>query len=189
MTEYLYKSLCAGFKSYHGKKTWTPGKWHSCRGDLEMCVNGLHASKRIVDAMRYVPMEILAKVEVRGESIQGDDKSCHREMRIVKAWRWEKKDSVAMAIYCAGLVIKNFEDAHPGDKRPREAIEAARRWLKNPTEENRQAALSAEYAARSASEYADRAARSAAAAARAETLDRIEAWIRRRVRRLEVMYD
>ena len=43
-----------------------------------------------------------------------------------------------------------FEDKFPTDKRPRNAIEAAKNYVKNPSEENRIAAREAEGAARAA---------------------------------------
>ena len=73
-----------------------------------------------------------------------------------------KKQNVAYAIYAAEQVIKNFEDKYPDDKRPREAIQAAKRYLKHPIERNRSAAESAWSAARSAAESARSAAWSAA---------------------------
>ncbi len=58
-----------------------------------------------------------------------------------------KKEAVKIAIYAAGLSLKHFEDKYPEDKRPREAINAAKKWLKNPTKENRDAAAYVAYAA------------------------------------------
>jgi len=58
-------------------------------------------------------------------------------MRIIKAYKWTKNDSVAFSIFAAELCIDNFEKVLPNDKRPREAIEAAKRYLENPTEEKR----------------------------------------------------
>ena len=139
--------MCDGYKSYHGEKTWKPGKWYKVRGKLDMCNNGFHASEKVIDAMSYVPMGILAKVEVRGKSIKQQDKQCWSEMKIVKAWKWTKKDSVALSVYSASPVLKNFEDLFPDDKRPRQAIEAAERWLKNPTKKNESTAAPAASAA------------------------------------------
>ena len=158
----LWKSMKAGMKSGVGDMTWKVGTWHNHKGKLDMCTSGLHASVRAIDAMRYVDCEILALVEVRGKHLKQDDKQCWSEMRVVKAYRWEKPDSVAMAIYSAELVIGEYEKRYPDDKRPRRAIEAAKAWLENPTEENRAAAnaASAAYAA-----YAANAAKAAAYAA------------------------
>ena len=204
MAKYLWKSLSAGLNSYHGQKKWKIGKWYKCRGELEMCNKGFHASERIIDSMQYVPLECLAKVEVRGKHIDYDDKQCWQGMKIIQAWEWTQKDSVALSVYAAELVIKNFETRHPSDKRPRNAIEAARAWLKNPTKINRStaksaaesarsAARSAESAARSAKSAAWSAARSAESAARSaayeEILNKCEKWIRARVQKLDEQRD
>ena len=58
--------------------------------------------------------------------------------------------SVKLAIFAAELVIKNFEDKYPNDKRPREAIEAAKKWLELQTTEAASAARSAAWSAESA---------------------------------------
>jgi len=67
-------------------------------------------------------------------------------------------NQVKYAIYAAEQVIDIFEKKYPNDKRPRQAIDAAKKYLKEPTEENRNAAY-ASYAAASA--YASYAAASA----------------------------
>jgi hypothetical protein len=115
--------------------------------------------------MSYVQGEILAEVEVRGTHFTGDDKSTHAEMKIIRVWKWQKKDSIALSIFAAELVLKNFESVFPADDRPRKAIEAAKKYSDEPTEENKNAAWSAESAAWSA-ESAESAA-----------LDTIENWM------------
>ena len=82
---------------------------------------------------------------------------------------FNKKQRVMYAVFSARLVLKNFEKEFPEDKRPREAIEAAEAYLKNPCEKTKSAAWSAESAARSAAgsaESAESAAWSAESAAR-----------------------
>jgi len=190
----LYKALRAGMKSQYDGHKWKIGTWYKTEC-TELC-RGFNCSRRIIDAMQYVNMEILAEVEASGKTYYGDDKQTSEEMQIVKAWKWEKKDSVALAIYSAELVIDNFEKEYPDDKRPRKAIEAARRWLKEPTQENESASRFAESAAWSAAwsaagsaagSAAESAARSAAeSAARSEKiLDKCERWIKRRIKTLE----
>jgi hypothetical protein len=138
----------AGLKSGVGDMTWKVGRWEKHKGKLDMCHSGFHASVRAIDAMQHINCEILALVEVRGEHLEQDDKQCWSEMRVVRAYEWTKPDSVALAIYCAELVVGIYEKQHPDDKRPRQAIEAAKAWLNDPTEENRQAAAAyAAYAA------------------------------------------
>jgi hypothetical protein len=139
-TRYKFLRLIDGkIKSNSGDLTWDK-KWVKHTGKLDMCHAGLHCSKGIYQAFSFVQGEILAEVEVKGKCEIQNDKEVYSDMRIVKAWKWQKKDSVALAIYSAELVIDNFEKEYPNDKRPRESIEAAKRWLKNPTEKNRLAA-------------------------------------------------
>lgn len=84
------------------------------------------------------------------ESEIQDDKQCWSEMRIVEWHRWTKKDSVALAIFAAELVIDNFEKEYPEDDRPRKAIEAAKAVLQSDTVKRRSAARSAAWSAWSA---------------------------------------
>ena len=92
-----------------------------------------------------------------GASHKSHDKECFQKMRIVKAYRWTKEDSVKLAIFAAELVIDIFEKQYPDDKRPRMAIEAAKKWLDNPTADTARAAAdaaAAAYAAYAAAAYA-----------------------------------
>jgi len=78
----------------------------------------------------------------------------------------KKKIAVQVAIYAAELVIDIFEAKYPDDKRPREALNAAKKYLKNPSKKNRAAAYAANanaaYAAANAAAYAAYAANAAA---------------------------
>ena len=47
-----------------------------------------------------------------------------------------KTQRVEWAIWCAEQVIGIFEKEHPDDSRPRNAINAAKAWLSDPTKEN-----------------------------------------------------
>jgi hypothetical protein len=163
-----YKFLRTGLKSENGGTRWKIGEWKKYRGKLQMCKAGFHCSEEPYDAFSYVQGEIFAEVEVRGNSIKEDDKQAWSEMRIVRAWKWDKKASLKLAIYSAELCLKNFEKVYPDDNRPREAIEAAKRVLFKDTKANRSAA---ESAARSA---AWSAARSAESAARSATTKKIQ---------------
>jgi hypothetical protein len=161
----LWKVFKENLKSNNGDIEWKIGEWQKHNGKLEMCCSGFHASKRIIDAMGYTNAEEIALVEVRGDSLKQDDKQCWSEMRLLKVYKWTKKDSVSLAIYAAELVLGNYEKKYPDDKRPREAIEAAKNVLKNDNRKNREAAEAAAEAARSAARSAWSAARSAARSA------------------------
>ena len=66
-------------------------------------------------------------------------------------------EKLSLAIQCAERVLFIFEEKFPDDKRPRKAIEAAKVYLANPTEENKKATAAAAadaYAADAAAAYA-----------------------------------
>lgn len=125
-----WKFLRTGYKSESGNLKWKLGKWNRVEGELDMCRNGFHCSKTPFQAFSYVQGEILAEVECRGEHLAWEDKECWQEMRIIRAYRWTKKDSVKLAVYVAELVLPIFEKEYPNDKRPREAIDAVKKYLK-----------------------------------------------------------
>jgi len=73
------------------------------------------------------------------------------------------KQRVQYAVFAAEQVIGIFEKKYPDDKRPRQAIEAAKKCIDNSSEENKNAAAYA--AAYADAAYADAAAFAAAYAA------------------------
>ena len=170
-----FKFLRDGLRSDYNGYQWDIGVWHTteCK---ELC-HGFNCSRRIVDAIQYVSGEILAEVEVRGKHFDDKDKSTHAEMRIIKALKWTQADSVSLAIYAARLVLDVYESAYPGDDRPRIAIEAAERWLADPSVENQAAAGDAAGAAEAAAGAAAGAAGAAAWAAARAAGDAAEAAI------------
>jgi hypothetical protein len=168
--------------SNSGNQGWKIGEWVKCKEKLDMCNVGLHCSPTIYQAFSYVQGEVVAKVECRGKKIIQEDKECWEEMRIVEARKWDKKASVSLAIYSAQLVLKNYEKEYPGDMRPREAIEAAKKVLFHDTPKNRAAAWSAWSAARSAAESA---AWSAAWSARSAAIKKIQKYMEKIYENLE----
>jgi hypothetical protein len=87
-----------------------------------------------------------------------------------------QKQCVEITIFTAEHVLPVFEAEYPKDRGPMEAIEAARVWMKNPTEENRERARKAAHAASasasaSASAYAAYAATYAAYAVACAYID------------------
>lgn len=157
MRDRLIKVLNVGMASYSGSHKWEIGKWYSVDGKIEMCHNGFHGSRNAVDAMLYFSPEYICFADVRGDSIIHENKECWQSMRIASAYRWRKEDSVKLAIYATRLTIGIWEESYPDDNRPQEAIDAAERWLENPTKKNAYAADAAAYAARDAADAADSA--------------------------------
>jgi hypothetical protein len=73
----------------------------------------------------------------------------------------EYKDYVSYAVFAAEQVIKIYEKKYPHDKRPRQAIEAAKKCIKDPSAVNKK---NATYAAADAADAAAYAAYAYAAA-------------------------
>ena len=89
----------------------------------------------------------------------------------------DKQQAVLLACEFAEHILDIYEKRNPKDNRPRLAIENAREWVKNPTEENRvkcrtDAAEAAEAAATYAAATADAAAATADAAYAARKSER-----------------
>ena len=131
--KYLWKSMKDGLHSNYDNSQWKVGEWRIEKPPTVEC-KGLNASLHVMDAMSYVDMEILAKVEVAGKIIKANDKWTCEKMRVVEAYIWPKEESVKLAIFAAELVIDIYEKKYPNDDRPRKAIEAAKGWLENPSE-------------------------------------------------------
>jgi len=136
----MWKSFKPGMQSMYGDTKWEVGKWFTDTKKAETYNRGFHASEYIADAMRYVRCDVLALVEVAGESDANNDKEVWESMRVVKAYQWDKDASVKMAIFAAELTLHIFEKKYPTDLRPRKAIEAAKAYLKARGVEQKKAA-------------------------------------------------
>ena len=132
----------------------------------------IHAYRDVFDALLYNkqdadfrdPKYYIAK----GKVVVKDDHKvgCYQLTTIkeIQIPKWSLKKNIIFrlyAIYCAEAVLHIFEEKYPNDNRPRKAIEAAKEYLKHPTEENKQAAYAyaaaaydAAYAAYDAAAYA-----------------------------------
>src|SRR3990167_2837974 len=129
----MWKVFKADLKSNNGNIKWEIGEWQKHEGELRLCASGFHASERIVDAMYYTSIELLARVEVKGDHLVVEDKQCWSEMRILEVFPWTKEDSVSLVIFAAEQVIGIFERFYPDNARPRKDIELAKNWLKENT--------------------------------------------------------
>jgi hypothetical protein len=155
--------------SDHDNSQWVVGEWRSVCAPTQECV-GLNACENILDAINYVTPDILAEVEVLGDCIWGSDKCTSERMRIIRAWEWEKEDSVALSVFAARLCLKNFERAFPDDQRVRNTLELVEKYQTDPLSVMPSKLRTAEAAARSAAEAAARsAARSTARSAARST--------------------
>jgi L-alanine-DL-glutamate epimerase-like enolase superfamily enzyme len=97
-------------------------------GDLKPCENGYH-----VCTLEQLPAWIgpaIFETEVRGEKVEAGDKIVVREARLKKRVKWDDKLARLFAADCAEHVLPIYEKQYPDDKRPRQAIEAARRYAR-----------------------------------------------------------
>jgi hypothetical protein len=175
--EMLYKLTNRDGTTYNGCK-WGNNVTHElpkkknpelCSGDvihiyknknLAYLLNPIHA-----DFSNPVVWKAEAKIEAEDWEKSGGFKVTTIK-KLSKPW-WvngekEKLVRVAFAVLCAEAVLQNFEKVCPGDKQPRQAIEAAREYLTNPTDSAADSAASAARAAYSAADSASRAAYGAA---------------------------
>ncbi len=127
--------------------------------ELVMCESGLHASKRLIDALMYAPGYTLCRVELGGKIIRDTDKSVASERTIL--WRLD----------CEAL-LRNFarrcalDVVHLWD-----APDVVKRYLKTGNEQIRAAARDA---ARESAR--DAAARDAAWESARDAAARDAAW-------------
>jgi hypothetical protein len=154
-----YKFVSEDLRSLLGDVSqWTPGVMLTYNGEVEPGSRGFHASSDLRSAFYNKLGDRLFEVEARGVVYGDGGLFAAKEMKLTNEIDL-KPLLVEYAIGCARHVLPNYEKKYPCDDRPRKAIEAAEKWLKAPTEENR---ISAEYAAQSAQSAAESAAWSAA---------------------------
>jgi hypothetical protein len=87
-----------------GRPVPPDGEWLKHDGKLVMCKSGLHASKRLIDALRYAPGETICRVKVDGEILHDDDKLVASKRKIL--WRIDREQVLrAFARWCALQVV------------------------------------------------------------------------------------
>ena len=139
-----------------------PGEWMPPIADISLCCRGYHAAE--IKHLLNWRGSVLCKAEVRGAVIEADDKLVASEIRLISVVKgWNEKNLRLFAADCADHVLPIFEKKYPEDKRPREAIKAARAFARGEIsfEILNKAAYAAAYAAADAAAAA--AANSAAA--------------------------
>ena len=121
--------------------------------------NACYSSLTYVCANNYIGLDIIDFLE----KLIKEKRLSDANWLITKGMN--KKQNVLYAIFAAEQVISIYEKKYPKDSRPRKAIEAAKRYIKNPCKKTK-AAANAAYAAANAA-YAAYTAYAAYAAANA----------------------
>ena len=131
-----------------GNRKPVPGKIMNCRGELVLCENGLHASRRAIDALYYAPGPIVQRVELIGVRIDDTDKSCARTRRCL--WIADAERTLhEFALWCAdGALNRERKAGREPDARSWEALVVKRCWLDGQaTDEELEAAWQAAWQA------------------------------------------
>jgi len=146
------------------------GETLECKGDPELCSNGMHGSARLIDALHYASGPIVCRVKIEGDVIKGDDKLCGRRRTVL--WMLDATDILhEFACQCAEDALSKV--AQP-DERSVAAIEAKRRWLRGEITDKK--LLGSAWAAAWDAVWAARDAALAAAQTAAQTAARAAAW-------------
>ena len=140
------------------------GQTLTARGELKLCNNGMHASRRAIDALYYAPGPVVCRVELSGEIIEDDDKLCARRRTIIAMA--DATDTLrAWSRWCALQVIDMWD-----------APDVVREYMTTGDEALRDAACRACASARAAAWASEGSARAWGASASACTRER--AWWR-----------
>ena len=138
------------------------------------CENGLHWSRRAIDALRYAPGAIICRVRASGEIEEETDKGCSSERTCIAM-----ADAITtlheFAVWSArGALTREREAGRKPDPRSWAALEVKERWIRGEATDGELAVAesAARAAARAAAEYS--AVYSAASAA--ESAARAAAW-------------
>lgn len=134
-TETLFKCinpngfpLPGEFRRWNLPKNGNPGLWMPrIVGKLNPGENGYYLC-RIQRLVEWLSPEIYL-AEYRGERIDTHDNIVVREARLIhKLDTWNERSARLFACNCAEHVLLLFEKARPDDRRPRQAIETARKF-------------------------------------------------------------
>jgi hypothetical protein len=98
-----------GSKLRDGRKIPKDGEKLTCNDELKLCVSGLHASIRVLDALRYAPGVICCRVEISGKIIKGTDKLVCSERTIL--WRVNAKETLLKFSRECALDVVHLWDA------------------------------------------------------------------------------
>jgi hypothetical protein len=112
---------------------WTlveAGKTYTAVGELGLCENGLHASFRAMDALKYAPGCIVCRVSLSGERQVDSDKVCARSRTVL----WLADAGLTLHEFACLLaeqtLVRAAAAGHKTDPRSLAAVAAKRAWLR-----------------------------------------------------------
>jgi len=102
------------------------GKTYHHKGFVKMCHSGLHASRRVLDALQYAPGCILCEVEVWGDVVEDSNKLVGRHRTVLSA---TDVTNVLHEFACQ-VTEQMLGAAGVEDERSWHAIDAKRAWIR-----------------------------------------------------------
>ena len=140
-----------------------PGEWTSEVKDIEMCKRGYHLCADPYDFLRYGPRLFIAEGRGKHKGPDAVGKTVWASVRLLHEVPITETDLRLLACDYAEHVLTIFERTNSEDKRPRTAIETARKYVRGEaTLQDLHAAAYAAANAAYAAAYADAAAAYAA---------------------------
>ncbi len=101
------------------------GRTYVHEGKLKLCEDGYHASRRIMDALKYAPGYTISRVVLGGEKIEGHDR--YVAERCTVHWMVDAERLLhEFACRCAEDALSQVDQP---DERSVTAIRAKRQWL------------------------------------------------------------
>lgn len=101
------------------------GAVHTVMGPVRLCNHGLHASRRLMDALSYAPGPVVCRVRLGGEIVYSDDKAV--AMRREVLWTLDATNILhEFACILAGDALRR---AGVTDERSWTAIKVKRAWV------------------------------------------------------------
>ena len=160
---------------YGDGRTIKVGITHSVGGEIKTCVNGLHGSERLIDALRYAESSILYRVNLYGNMDIDIDKIAAGHRRYLQRFNIES----ILFEFSRNQALINIEKIKPYTSK--KDYNLIVKWLNTGNIKIRSAAASAarsaaESAARSAAASAAWSAAWSAAASAAESAAASAAW-------------
>src|SRR5690606_22275637 len=108
-TQYVFAWHFVGAALRDGRAVPPDGEWLVHEGDVEMCISGLHASRKVIDALNYAPGSTICRVVVADVVIDECHKLVARRRAIL--WRVDTDDLLRKFARQAALSVIHLWDA------------------------------------------------------------------------------
>jgi len=112
------------------------GETYTAEGPLELCENGMHASRRALDALVYAPGSTICRVRLDGELVSDRDKVCARSRTVL----WLGDIAPLLHLFSCVIteqVLTHAADGSLLDPRALAAVTAKRAWLRGELDDTR----------------------------------------------------